>query len=106
VTVSSSGQVVSQLDRVEADGTEVDRLGDRKRHDLLGHRGELALAEITKRKPILRNRVAPAIEQAVVELAVEQPAYGQVRVSPEALGLARDFVRPAQREAATYEELR
>jgi hypothetical protein len=37
--------------------------------------GEIALAEITKRKPILRNRVEPAIEQAVVELAIEQAAF-------------------------------
>jgi hypothetical protein len=36
---------------------------------------------MTKRKPILKNRVEAAIEQAVVALATEQPAYGQVRVS-------------------------
>src|ERR1700737_5445858 len=41
--------------------------------------GELALAEITKRKPILKNRVEAVIEHAVVALATEQPAYGQVR---------------------------
>ena len=35
--------------------------------------GELALAEITKRKPILRNRVEPHIEHAIVDLAIEQP---------------------------------
>jgi transposase InsO family protein len=38
---------------------------------------------MTRRKPILRNRVEPAIEQAVVDLATEQPAFGQVRVANE-----------------------
>jgi transposase InsO family protein len=42
-----------------------------------------ALVEKTRRKPNLRNRTAPEIEEAILEIALEQPAYGQVRVSNE-----------------------
>lgn len=45
--------------------------------------GEEALTELTRRKPILRNRVAPDVEQAVLELALEQPTWGQTRVANE-----------------------
>ena len=42
-----------------------------------------ARVEKSRRKPNLRSRTAPEIEQAVLSLAIEQPALGQVRVSNE-----------------------
>src|SRR5712664_2961409 len=49
--------------------------------------GELALQEISRRKPI-------EIEEAAVALAIEQPAWGQVRVS-EALKRRGLSISPA-----------
>src|SRR5690242_7746091 len=69
--------------------------------------GELALQEISRRKPILKNRTSPEVEQAVVDLAVEQPAWGRVRIS-EALkrrGLSISPARRALRVAAPRPDL-
>ncbi len=55
--------------------------------------GELALREIRRRKPCPKNRVEEHIEKAVVEIALEKPALGQVRVANE-LTKHRLFVSP------------
>ena len=45
--------------------------------------GEQALFEISRKKPNLKNRVSPELEQAVCEMAFDFPAYGQLRISNE-----------------------
>ena len=51
--------------------------------DLYDKGGELALQEMSRRQPILKNRAPPEIEGAVVAKAIDQPAWGQPRVSNE-----------------------
>lgn len=43
--------------------------------------GMEALFEKSRRKPILKNRVPIETEDAVVDMAIDYPAYGQIRVS-------------------------
>ena len=45
--------------------------------------GELALQELTRRKPLLANRTPPEVEAIIVALSLEQPAFGQIRIANE-----------------------
>ena len=45
--------------------------------------GELALQELTRRKPLLANRTPPEIEGITLDLSLEQPAFGQIRIANE-----------------------
>jgi len=69
--------------------------------------GEAALVEISRSKPNLKNRIAEATEQAVVE---PWPEWGQVRAANELCGFTPRNVEerskskssPARRAASSY----
>ena len=49
--------------------------------ELYDEQGEEGLRELSRRKPNPKNRVDPAIEEAVLAIALENPALGQLHVS-------------------------
>jgi hypothetical protein len=53
--------------------------------DLSEQGGEAALQELSRRKPNVKNRVAPEIEEAGVAIALEQPAWGQLLTAADLL---------------------
>lgn len=62
--------------------------------ELYDEGGEAALLEVSRKKPILKNRIEPEIERAVLSIAVDQPAFGQLRASNE-LKKQGIFISPA-----------
>jgi hypothetical protein len=62
--------------------------------ELYDEGGELALQEVSRRKPNRKNRIESFIEEAVIVMATEKPAYGQVRASNE-LKKKGIFISPA-----------
>ena len=70
--------------------------------------GVEALPQKNRRKPNLKNRVEEAVEQCVLDYAIEQPTHGQVRVSNE-LRKRGTFVSPSgvrsiRHELANFKE--
>ena len=49
--------------------------------ELYDDQGEEGLRELSRRKPNPKNRVDPVVEEAVLAIALENPALGQLRVS-------------------------
>jgi hypothetical protein len=49
--------------------------------------------EISRRKPILANRVPEGVENPICEVAIQQPAWGEVRRTFRAAGFHREQVK-------------
>lgn len=57
---------------------------------------EMALKEISRKKPNPKNRIEPEIERAVVQLATDEPDLGQLRVFNELKKKGFFFVSPCE----------
>jgi hypothetical protein len=61
--------------------------------------GEAALAEISRSKANLKNRIKDSTEQRVVDLAIAEPGWGQVRAANE---LKKQGVLSPRLESSAY----
>ena len=64
-------------------------------HAAMESGGVDALIDANRRKPNPKNRVEEVTEVAVAAFAIEQPAFGQVRVSNELASAASSFLPQA-----------
>jgi len=62
--------------------------------ELYENGGEMALQEVSRRKPVYKNRIEEAIEEQCKQIAFDFPAYGQLRASNE-LRKKGVFISPA-----------
>lgn len=62
--------------------------------ELYDQGGEEALREISRKKPVIKNRIPESVETEVRQIALDFPAYGQVRASNE-LKKKGVFISPA-----------
>src|SRR4029450_10371429 len=51
--------------------------------ELYDQGGEMALQDTRRKRPVLKNPLPQGVEAAIVTLAIEQPACGQVRIPNE-----------------------
>jgi hypothetical protein len=67
--------------------------------------GELALQELTRRQPILKNRTPPEVEAIIVELSLDRPAHGQIRIANELRKLGHSISPAGVREVWQRDDL-
>jgi hypothetical protein len=67
--------------------------------DLYEKGGEAALIEMSRRVPNPRNRIGETIERRILEMTLEQPAWGHTRMANE---LAKEGLRVSPPASAVH----
>jgi hypothetical protein len=62
--------------------------------ELFENGGEQALHELSRKKPNIKNRIESELEEAAVNIALDYPAYGQLRASNELKKMGK-FISPS-----------